>query len=193
VFLRKLSFSRLYLQFQNNPVALLEWFAASVAIVVVVTLIYVYVLNKSPPPEGEMTVSKVEQKSTQVAELVLDPGSLLMKAEAALKSDRFREAVEFSAQVVSLCLTKLIQNNLADSSQVLGSQPLATGIGISDMAYLVQSRAKSSPRFAEQVYQLSNLRLMAIQDQTVDQERAIWAFSFANWLYQIIESGQIKF
>ena len=41
-----------YLQIGNDPLALVEWFVASFALIIAVTLVYIFVLNKSPPPEG---------------------------------------------------------------------------------------------------------------------------------------------
>jgi hypothetical protein len=187
-----LYFSQDYFQFPNDPIALLEWFAASVVLVIVVTLVYVYVLNKSPPPQGE-TVSKME-RSTRSTQLVLDPDALLLKADAAVKSSKFAEAVEFSARAVGLCLTQIIQRNFA-KEQVGGSRPqlVTSGMGIADLAYLVQTRAKSAPRFAETVYELNNLRLKAARNQTIDLQQAIWAFSVASSFCQLAQSDKIKF
>lgn len=169
-----------------DPVLLLEWFAASLVLVIVVTLIYVFVLNKSPPPEG-LTVAKAEQQqqqSTQVIESTTDPSSALAQADAALRVNNLNLAVEYSVQAVSLCLTGLILRS---------SGLVAPNMGISDLAYLAQSRAKSAPQFAEPVYQLNNLRLRVAQSQLITAQEASWAVSFANWLAQVCSSDQIKF
>jgi hypothetical protein len=177
-----LFFSRGFLQFPNDPIALLEWFAASVVLVIVVTLLYVYVLSRSPPPEGSI-VSKMVQ-SSQSPQTPLDPVVLLLKADTALKSNNLAEAVESSAEAVSSCLSEVIQRN---SGQV------SPGMGISDLAYLIQTKAKSSPQIAEPVYELNSLRLKVARNEAVDFQLASWAVSFANWLYQVVQEGQIKF
>ncbi len=171
-----------FFQFPNDPIALVEWFVASAILVVVITLLYVYVLNKSPPPEG-LTVSKLEA-SPEATQHALDPNPLLVRAEVALKNNNLNEAVESSAEAVSLCLTGLIDKQ---------SGPVAPGLGLSDLAYLVQTRAKSAPQIADPAYQLSNLRLKAAQNQAIDLQQASWAVTFAKWLLQTIQGDQIKF
>jgi hypothetical protein len=182
-----------YFQFQNNPIALLEWFAASVAIVVVVTLIYVFVLNRSQPPEGTVVSKTENQPLPQATNPVVEPSELLTKANTALKENRLGEAVEISAGVVSVCLTLFIQRIETVESQESRRQLTAMGLGMSDLAYLIQKRAKSSPQFAEMVYQLNMLRLRALQNQMHDQQQANWAVSFATWFDQIVRTDQIKF
>ncbi|MDH2902074.1 MAG: hypothetical protein PXY39_13980 [archaeon] len=175
-------FSQNYLQFPNDPVALMEWFAASVILVLLVTLVYVYILSRSPPPEGN-TVSKLEQ-SIETTQVTPDPSVLLLRADTALKNNGFGEAVESSAEAVGLCLTQLVRR---------ASGQVSPGMGVSDLAYLVQTKAKSAPQIAETVYQLNSLRLKVAQNQPVDLQQASWAVSFANWLYQVVQTEQIKF
>ncbi len=172
-----------------NLVLLLEWFLASIVLVIVVTLVYVFVLGKSPPPEG-VTVAKVEeqqQQQTQASQLLQsapDVNSALTQAEASLRANNYAATVEYSTQAISESLKTLIQRS---SGQV------PENMGIADLAYLVQSRAKSAPQFAEPTYRLNNLRLRAVQNQAITLEEANWAVSFAKWLAQVCSSDQIKF
>ncbi len=169
------------LQFSNDPTALAEWFLASLALIAIVTAIYVFVLNKSPPPQGE-TVLKTELQVAQPPQ-VTDAAPLIQKAGEALKSNDLKTAVEDSVQAVSV----LLGNVLASSS---GQQ--ISSASISDLAYLVQTRAKSAPQIAQPVYQLNSLRLRAIPGQPVDSKEATWAVSFAQWLAQSVQSDEIK-
>ena len=175
-------FSQNYLQFPNDPVALIEWLAASVILVIVVTLVYVYLLSRSPPPEGN-TISKLEQ-STQTTQVTPDSSILLLRADTALKNNNLDEAVESSAEAVSLCLTELLRRT---------TEQVSPGMGVSDLAYLVQTKAKSALQIAETVYQLNSLRLKVAQNQPIDLQQASWAVSFANWLCQVVQADQIKF
>jgi hypothetical protein len=177
-----LYFPNSFFQFPNDPIALIEWFIASVILIVVVTLLYVYVLNKSPPTEG-VTVAKLEA-SSEAARRNQDPTPLLLKADTALKNNNLNEAVESSAEAVSLYLRGLIEKQ---------SGPPPLGLGISDLAYLVQTRAKAAPQIADPAYQLNNLRLKAAQNQPIDLQQASWAVSFAKGLAQTIQEDQIKF
>lgn len=175
-------FSQNYLQFPNDPIALIEWLAASVILVIVITLVYVYVLSRSLPPEGN-TIPKLEQY-IQTTQITPDSSVMLLRADAALKNNSLGEAVESSAEAVSLCLTELLRRTTGQVSP---------GMGVSDLAYLVQTKAKSAPQIAETVYQLNSLRLKVAQNQPVDLQQASWAVSFANWLCQVIQTDQIKF
>ena len=91
--------------------ALAEWFVASVALLLVVTLIYVFVLNKSPPPEG-ITQAKFESPS-----VVSDPALVISAAQDALKSGDGRKAVELSVKAVSLSLTSLLRRTRSRSGK----------------------------------------------------------------------------
>ncbi|MHB1908976.1 MAG: hypothetical protein ACYCQJ_08930 [Nitrososphaerales archaeon] len=170
------------LQFANDPVSLAEWFIASLIIVAVVTFFYLRVLNKSPPPEGQ-TVAKLEQ-TNMINEQFLDPLPLINSAEQALASNMLVPAVENSAQAATLCLYNLANGNIDHVSKTMG---------LSDLAYLVQSKAKTSPQIAEPSYQLNSLRLRALQNQIIDQKEASWALSFAKWLIQAVQENQVKF
>jgi hypothetical protein len=169
------------LQFPNDPVALGEWFLLSVALVVVVTAIYVFVLNKTPEPAGP-TVAKLEQP--QIATLrTMDPHQALEQAAQTLQAGDIKNAVESSVRAVSFTLGNLL---LASGTQDISA------MSISDMAYLVQTRAKSAPQIAQPVYQLNTLRLKSVQTQVVSQQEAAWAVSFAHWLVNQVETGQVK-
>jgi HEPN domain-containing protein len=174
-----------------DPVLLLEWIFASVVLVVAVTLLYVFVLSKSPSPEG-LTVAKVEfqqqqQQQTQSVQLVqstTEVSSAISQAETSLRENNFNAAVEYSAQAVGESLKSLIAKSRGQIPQ---------SMGINDLAYLAQSRAKSAPQFAEPTYRLGNLRLRAVQNQPITPEEASWAVSFAKWLVQACSSEQIRF
>jgi hypothetical protein len=170
------------LQTPINQLDLFEWLIASIGLVVVVTLVYIYVLNKSPPPEGA-TVSKIEQ-SNLVMQASHDPNPVLSEAETSRKSNNLNAAVENSAEAVRICLSGELRRITGRSSE---------GMGISDIAYLLQSKEKSGPQFAEPVYQLSNLRLKVVQTQTISDDEASWAVSFAAWLVNAFQTDQVKF
>ncbi len=169
------------LQFPNDPVALGEWFLFSIALVVIVTLIYVYVLNRTPAPQG-ITVAKLEQAQVE-NQRTTDPNPLLQHASQSLQSGDLKGAVESSVQAVSLVLTEILHSS---------GTPSVSFMSISDMAYLVQTRAKSAPQIAQPVYQLNTLRLKAVQNQTIEQQEAAWSVSLANWLVHQIQSEQVK-
>jgi HEPN domain-containing protein len=185
-----LSLSYIQISSSINPALILEWFVASIVLVTVVTLVYVFVLSKSPPPEG-VTVAKVEEQqqltqastSTQI-QPAADVNSALTQADASLRANNYGVTVEYSTQAVSESLKTLIQRSSGQVPQ---------NMGMSDLAYLIQSRAKSAPQFAEPTYRLNNLRLRAVQNQAVTPEEANWAVSFAKWLAQVCSSDQIKF
>ncbi len=170
------------MQFPNDPVALTEWFLFSVAIVVIVTLVYVYVLNRTPVPQG-LTVAKIEQAQAD-SQQKLDPHTSLQQASQTLQSGDLKGAVESSVRAVSIALSNLL---------VSSGTPDLSAMSISDMAYLVQTKAKSAPQIAQPVYQLNTLRLKAVQNQPVDQQEAAWAVSLANWLVNQTETEQVKF
>ncbi len=169
------------LKFSNDPLALTEWFVASVGLLIAVTLIYVLILNKSPPPEG-LTVAKIEKAEHEAARSS-DVGPLLNQAQQDLQLMNFVGAVEISAQAVSTALHELLRASGSEQKDM----------GISDMAYLVESKAKNSPQFSSWIYQLNTLRLRALQGHTVSQQEAAWAVSIASWLINNIANEQIKF
>jgi hypothetical protein len=169
-----------YLQFGYDPAALLEWFLATVGIIVVVALVYVFVLQKSPPPSG-VTMAKLEQQSPQV-QGGTTARAAVSEAESFLTASNFAGAVESSARAISLAFSGLLAS--------LGQG--ADGLGIADAAYLVQSKSSGGPDIVQPIYQLNNLRLQALRGQSVNPEEAAWAVNFAKWLIQAIESNQIK-
>lgn len=177
-----MNFQSTSLQFPINQLDLIEWLIASIVLVVVVTLVYVYVLNRSPPPEGR-TVAKQEEADL-AARASLDPNPVLTLAGNDLRTNDLKAAIENSAAAILLCLS-------GEMGKVVG-QP-SRGMGMSDIAYILQSRARSGPQFAEPVYQLSNLRLRVAQNQVVSQDEASWAVSFASWLVNAFQNDQVKF
>ncbi len=172
-----------YFQFPNDPVALAEWFVASIVLVVVVTLLYVYVLSKSPPPEG-VTVAKLEQIQASDQVSASDPLPIVAKAEATLRDGKLDEAIASSAEAATLIFRNLLEASYGKVSSTMG---------LSDLAYLVQTRAKSPPQFADSAYNLNNLRLRALQKQPLDLQQASWAVNFTKWLLDLAQTGQIKF
>lgn len=169
-------FQMSYLQSGNNPVALAEWFIVSVAIVIVVTLIYVFILNKSPPPEG-ITQAKIE--STNVS---IDTSSLISSAQDILKSGDTRKSVELAVTAAGNTLSTLLKSTGVDLSNM----------NISDMAYLVQSKATGSSDITQPIYQLNLLHLKSAQSQPIALQEAEWAINTANWLSQLVATQQIK-
>ncbi len=169
-------FSVSYLQFGNNLVNLVEWFIASIAFIVVVTLIYVFVLNKSPPPEG-FTQAKLEISSVST-----DQGSNISAARDALKNADYRKAVELSVKAVRGSLAMLLS----------GSGVNLSSLNVSDMAFLVQSKAKS-PDITQPIYQLNMLNLKAAQSQSITIQEAEWAVNTSDWLAQLVSTQQIRF
>jgi hypothetical protein len=171
-------FPSLQIQFGNDPVALAEWFIASLVLVIVVTLIYVLVLNKSPPPEG-ITLAKTEQQAA-IASAAIDPHPVLYEADQDLKSNNLNGAIDASVRTIFLAFRN-----------VLGGQAGTEGMGISDSAYIIQTKGKNANQIAQPVYQLNNLRLQSLQGQPVTLEQASWAVNLARWVVDAIDSGQI--
>jgi hypothetical protein len=172
-----LIFEANYLQFGNNMVDLAEWFVASVALLLIVTLIYVFVLNKSPPPEG-ITQARIESSS-----VLSDPAQIISAAQDALKNGDDRKAVELSVKAVSVSLATLL----------IGTQVDVENMNVSDMAYLVQTRATRAPDITQPSYQLNMLHLKAAQSQQVTSQEAEWALNSASWLSQLVATQQIEF
>ena len=165
-----------YLQFGNNIIDLVEWFIASAAIIVVVSLVYVFILNKSPPPEG-LTEAKLEQAySTPV------PRANLVSAQDALGRGDNARAVQIAVGVVSESLASLLTRARVDTSDM----------NVSDMAYLVQSKGGGTTDITQPIYQLNMLHLKAVQLQPISQQEADWAINTANWISQLISSQQIR-
>ena len=121
-----------YLVVSNDTVALLEWFVASVALVMIVTLVYILLLNKSPPPEGP-TQAKLESVQNQSRSGY--PDLIISDAENAIKNGDNGKAVELAVDAARASLMFLMAR--------IGVKP--SNMNISDMAYLVQSKASKSP------------------------------------------------
>ena len=159
----------------NNLNALLEWFVASVALIAAVTFFYVFVLNRSPSPE-ELTQAKLESIAS-----TRDVSQILSSAQDALGSGDTNRAVELSVKVVSISMENVLRRTGINLEEM----------NVSDMAYLAQTRASSSPDIAQHAYQLNLLLLKAAQSQRVTQQEAEWATSTAGWISQLVLSGQI--
>lgn len=173
-------FASSFLQGGNDPAALAEWFVASIALVIAVTLVYMFVLNRSPPPEG-LTEAKVEiMQRNQIAS---DPGTFLSEAQSALKTGDAGKTVELSVRSASIVLSSVIER--------LGINP--TNMNISDMAYLIQTKATTAPDITQTLYQLNLLRLRVSQAQSITLQEAEWAVNVAAWLMQLVSSQQISF
>jgi hypothetical protein len=170
-----LIFQTSYLQFGNNLSSLFEWFVASIALLLVVTLIYVFILNKSPPPEG-MTQSRLERSS-----IVSDSAATISSAHDALRNADNRKAVELAVGAVSGLLSTLLRSTGVDLSNM----------NVGDMAYLVQSKAVGSSDITQPIYQLNLLHLKCAQSQPISQQEAEWAVNTASWLSQLVTANQI--
>jgi hypothetical protein len=165
----------LVLQSGNNALDLVEWFLASVGLVVAVTLVYVFILSKSTAPPT-MTVAKVEEAAGP-GENLAGVQVAIQKTGQALQAHDFRGVVEESAEAVSIVLRR--------AAQVILGRDLE-GAGIADLAYIIQSKSKTPINIAEPTYQLNNLRLRAIQDQPIQEQEATWAASFSKWLVELL-------
>ncbi|MHB8568413.1 MAG: hypothetical protein ACYC7D_15600 [Nitrososphaerales archaeon] len=157
-----------------------EWFLLSVALVVVVTLLYTYVLNKSPPPQG-LTVEKLEVKSHAVQ--TREAGELLESSRQALIQSDYARVVDLAVRSATVSLANVMRS--------VGGDP--SDMNISDLGYLIQTKAKTSPQISQPAYQLNTLRLKAVQGQPVTKEEAEWAASIASWLLQAVETRLIVF
>lgn len=166
------------LQTGNNPLALIEWFVASIALIVVVTLVYIFVLNKSPPPEG-ITQAKVESN----LELAQQPDatSLMLEAQTSLKAGNNVQTLDLSVKATVAMLNTILAGMGVNSSNM----------NISDMAYLIQSKSLGSPDITQPLYQLNMLRLKSAQSQPISPQEAEWSLNIAIWLSQLISSGKI--
>jgi hypothetical protein len=170
-------------QFPNEPMALLEWFAASVALVVIVTLVYVFILSRSPPPDFP-TVAKLEALRSSVGQTFsrMDPYLALNEAQQAFERSEFSRAVELSVEAISGFLGAILRTH--------GNEP--KDMSISDLAYLIQNKNPSLPQFAHSMYELNSLRLRVLQGHPVSRDEASWAISLANWTAQALYASQIR-
>ena len=101
---------------------------ATVALLVIVTLIYVYVLDRSPPPEG-ITEAKLEQQISVTA----DSSTILLQTHSAILGGDYALAVDLACRSAMATLSKVLG--------MAGGNP--EGMNASDLAYLVQTKAKS--------------------------------------------------
>ena len=161
-----------YLQSGNDPVALIEWFVASVSIIVVVTLLYVFVLGKSPPPEG-LTEARLEMQTEQ--NKMVDSSSILTEAQSALTSGDLRKTVELSVKATSLILSRILSSQGVDPSEM----------NVSDMAYIVQTKSQGSADITQPIYQLNLLHLKAAKGEPITAQEAEWSINTAAWVSQI--------
>jgi len=161
-----------YLQSGNDPVALIEWFVASVSIIVVVTLLYVFVLGKSPPPEG-LTEARLEMQTEQ--NKMVDSSSILTEARSALTSGDLRKTVELSVKATSLILSRILSSQGVDPSEM----------NVSDMAYIVQTKSQGSADITQPIYQLNLLHLKAAKGEPITAQEAEWSINTAAWVSQI--------
>ena len=167
-----------YLQIGNDPLALVEWFVASLALIIAVTLVYVYVLSRSPPPEG-LTEAKLEQM-TNVSSGG-DASISLAEAGTALNAGDRNRAVELAVKATAATLSGILRTkNMAHPD-----------MNISDMAYLVQSKSPGSIDITQPIYQLNLLHLKVAQSEPVSPQEAEWAVHTANLISQLAMNSQI--
>ncbi len=165
-----------YLLFSNSVIALVEWFIASAALILVVTVVYVLILNKSPPPEG-ITQAKVEHSPISV-----NSEQIISSAKESLSNNDFAKSVELAVNAVGTSLATLLVSNGVSVSNM----------NVSDMAYLVQSKATGISDITQPIYQLNLLHLKGAQSQTISQQEAEWAVNTAVWLTQLVSTQQIR-
>ncbi len=161
-----------YLQTGVGISDLVEWFVASVALVVVVTLLYVYVLGRSPPPEG-LTEAKLEMQEQQI--VAIDVSPIISEANLALSKGDLRQAVELSVRAVSLTLSQILRAKGADPANM----------NVSDMAYIIQSRSPGSPDITQPAYQLNLLHLKIERGESVTPQEAEWSLNTASWFARL--------
>ena len=164
------------IQLSINSLNLSEWFVASAALVMLVTLVYFYILGKSPAPE-KMTQAKLEGYQG-----TLETPNLIVSIEDAIKSGDFKTSIELSTRAAALMLANLLVKSGANLAIM----------NISDLAYLVQSRSPQSPDITQHLYNLNLLHLKAAQSEMVSKDEAEWALSTLRWLQQLSETGQIR-
>lgn len=163
----------------TSAVFLAMWFVASVGLVAAVTVIYVFVLNRSPPPDT-LTVAKID--SSRETALSNGPDVLLAEARASLQSGSLTSSIEQSVRAVGLVLSDVLRT----------SGNVAESMSISDMAYLIQTKAKTPTDISQPIYQLNLLRLKILQGQSSSPEEADWALRTAAWLIELAKSNQIS-
>ena len=124
----------------QDQFALAEWFAASIGLLVIVTLLYVYVLNRSPPPEG-ITVARLEQKQVQQVTETATGSMILSQTHSAILSGDYPIAVDLAHRSATTALSSVMK--------VTGANP--EGMNLSDLAYLIQSKARTVFRYLNPV------------------------------------------
>jgi hypothetical protein len=167
----------IFLQTGNDPIALVEWFVASVAIVIVVTLLYVFVLGKSPPPEG-LTEAKLEMQTEQNS--MIDNSSLLTDARTALTDGDLKKTVELSVRTTSVVLSRLLR--------VQGVDP--SNMNVSDMAYIFQTKSPGRADITQPIYQLNLLHLKAAKGEPISAQEAEWSINTAVWVSELTANLQ---
>lgn len=165
-----------YLLVNNSVLDLVEWFIASVALVVAVSLIYAFILNKSPSPEG-ITQLKSEQMHTDAT-----AEQSISLARDAVKNCEYSKSIDLAVTAVSSSFRALLRNTGTDLSNM----------NVGDMAYLVQSKVTGAPNITQPIYQLNLLRLKSAQSQAITAQEADWAINTASWLVQLISTQQIR-
>lgn len=164
------------IQLSIISINLVEWFAASTALVILVTLVYFYILGRSPPPE------KITQAKFEGYQSSLEVPNLLVSIEDTIKSGDFKTSIDLSTRAAALTLVNLLAKSGANLAIM----------NISDLAYLVQSRSPQSPDITQHLYNLNLLHLKVAQSQLVTKEEAEWALSTVRWLQQLSETGHIR-
>jgi hypothetical protein len=169
--------SNFYLQAGSGYVDLIEWFVASAALVIVVSLVYVYILGRAPPPEG-LTQAKLEKQGEQMETFDVSP--ILSEARTAASSANYRKAVELAVRAAGIALSKVVSSKGSDPSDM----------NISDMAYIVQTKSPGTPDMTQPAYQLNMLHLKAEKSEPISQQEADWAINTATWFSQLLSSSQ---
>ena len=167
-----------YLQTGTDALDLVEWFVASSALVIVVTLIYVFVLGRAPPPEG-LTEAKLEMQNQKIEST--DVVAIISEANTALANSDFKKSVELSVKATSTTLSRVLTLKGGDPSNM----------NISDMAYIIQSKSPGMPDITQPAYQLNQLHLKIEKGELVAPQEASWAISTATWFSQVEASSQI--
>lgn len=157
---------------------LVEWFIASAALVVVVSLVYVFILGRSPPPEG-LTEAKLESQGKQLQSHDVSP--LLSDARSALARSDFKKTVELSVRAASVSLSGVVTAKGSDPSDM----------NISDMAYIVQTKSPGATDMTQPAYQMNLLHLKAERGEAINQQEAEWSINTATWFSQLVTSSQI--
>ncbi len=128
-----------YLQTGIDALDLIEWFVASAALVIVVTLIYIFVLGRAPPPEG-LTEAKSEMQNQKIESV--DVTAIISEARMALANSDLKKTVELSVKATISTLSRILTMKGVDPSHM----------NISDMAYIIQSKSPGMPDITQPAY-----------------------------------------